>query len=96
VDGQNKKNYQVTFMPSNRRVEVAAGVSLIKAAHLAGVHINASCGGSGVCGKCRVMLESGTMKGGRSEKLSDADYEKGFRQACLATVENDATIRITV
>lgn len=96
MDGENKKNYQVTFMPSNRRVEVAAGVSLIKAAHLAGVHINASCGGSGVCGKCRVMLESGTLKGGRTEKLSNADYEKGFRQACLATVENDATIRVTV
>jgi uncharacterized 2Fe-2S/4Fe-4S cluster protein (DUF4445 family) len=76
-------------------VDVAAGISLIKAAHLAGVHINASCGGSGVCGKCRVILEKGTLTGGKSEKLTDAEYKKGYRQACIATVENNATIRVT-
>jgi uncharacterized 2Fe-2S/4Fe-4S cluster protein (DUF4445 family) len=95
MDGENNKMYQVTFMPSGRQVEVAAGVSVIKAAHLAGVHINASCGGSGVCGKCRVILESGTVAGGKSEKLTDAQYQEGYRQACISTVENNATIRVT-
>ena len=95
MDGDNKKMYQVTFMPSGRKVEVAAGVSLIKAAHLAGVHINASCGGSGVCGKCRVILEEGTLAGGKSEKLTDDQYKEGYRQACIATVDNNATIRVT-
>jgi uncharacterized 2Fe-2S/4Fe-4S cluster protein (DUF4445 family) len=96
MDGENNnKMYQITFMPSGRKVDVAAGISLIKAAHLAGVHINASCGGSGVCGKCRVILEKGTLAGGKSEKLTDAEYKKGYRQACIATVENNATIRVT-
>ena len=96
MDGENNNiMYQVSFMPSGRQVEVAAGVSLIKAAHLAGVHINASCGGSGVCGKCRVILESGTLEGGKSEKLTDAEYKEGYRQACLATVATNATIRVT-
>ena len=64
MNGENgKENYQVKFMPSGRLVEVGSGVSVIKAARLAGVHINASCGGSGVCGKCRIILESGTLKG---------------------------------
>jgi len=94
MDGKNNKMYQVTFLPSNRQVEVAAGVSVIKAARLAGIHINASCGGSGVCGKCRVLLESGTLKGGRSEKLTEAKYEEGYRQACIATVTDDVTLRI--
>ena len=81
MDGENNnKMYQITFMPSGRKVDVAAGISLIKAAHLAGVHINASCGGSGVCGKCRVILEKGTLAGGKSEKLTDAEYKKGYRQ----------------
>jgi uncharacterized 2Fe-2S/4Fe-4S cluster protein (DUF4445 family) len=96
MNGENDKQmYQVTFMPSGRKVEVGSGVSVIKAAHLAGVHINASCGGSGVCGKCRVLLENGTLKGGKSEKLTDAEYAEGYRQACIATVENNATIRVT-
>ena len=95
MDGQNNnKMYQVKFMPGGRQVEVAAGISVIKAARLAGVHINASCGGSGVCGKCRVILESGTLKGGKSEKLTDAKYAEGYRQACIATVEDNVTLRI--
>ncbi len=97
MDGENNnKMCQITFMPSGRQVEVAAGVSLIKAAHLAGVHINASCGGSGVCGKCRVILEKGTLTGGKSEKLTDAEFKEGFRQACIATVADNATVRVTV
>jgi uncharacterized 2Fe-2S/4Fe-4S cluster protein (DUF4445 family) len=90
----NKKMYRVKFMPGGRQVEVAAGVSVIRAARLAGVHINASCGGSGVCGKCRVILESGTLKGGRSEKLTENQYREGYRQACIATVAGDVTLRI--
>ena len=91
----NKKIFQITFMPSGRKVQVTEGYSLIKAAHMAGVHINASCGGSGVCGKCRVILESGTLKGGKSEKLTEAQYNEGYRQACIAKVDGDATIRVT-
>jgi uncharacterized 2Fe-2S/4Fe-4S cluster protein (DUF4445 family) len=97
MNGENgKENYQVTFMPSGRVVEVESGVSVIKAARLAGVHINASCGGSGVCGKCRITLESGTLTGGKSEKLTDAEYEEGFRQACIATIDSNATIRVPI
>jgi uncharacterized 2Fe-2S/4Fe-4S cluster protein (DUF4445 family) len=96
MNGENdKENYQVTFQPSGRLVEVESGISVIKAARLAGVHINASCGGSGVCGKCRVILESGSLTGGKSEKLTDAEYDEGYRQACIATIESNVTLRVT-
>ena len=96
MNGENDKLYKVTFMPSGRMVEVESGISVIKAARQAGVHINASCGGSGVCGKCRITLESGTLTGGKSEKLTDAEYEEGFRQACIATIDSDVTLRIPI
>ena len=97
MNGENgKETYKVTFMPSGRVVEVESGVSVIKAARLAGVHINASCGGSGVCGKCRITLESGTLTGGKSEKLTDAEFERGSRQACIATIDSNATIRVPI
>ena len=70
---KDSRDYQVTFLPGNRTVQVRSATSLIKAARLAGVHINASCGGSGLCGKCRVILEGGELAAGRSEKLSDED-----------------------
>jgi uncharacterized 2Fe-2S/4Fe-4S cluster protein (DUF4445 family) len=70
---------KVRFLPHNRKIEVAEGEILIRAAMEAGVHVNASCGGEGVCGKCRVIIEDGQIEGGVSEKLSQEDLGKGYR-----------------
>ena len=86
----------VTFMPGGRTARVARGQSLIQAAQAAGLHVNASCGGTGVCGKCRVIVEEGVVSGGQSEKISPADHQAGYRQACSAVVESDAVVRIPV
>lgn len=88
--------YKIKFIPHEKEVTVASGESLIRAAMSAGVHINASCGGEGVCGKCRVMLESGKVDGGISEKLSREDIDKGYRLACLSKVRSDLLVRIPV
>jgi uncharacterized 2Fe-2S/4Fe-4S cluster protein (DUF4445 family) len=88
--------HTIQFLPHNKQITVADGESLIRAAMEAGVHINASCGGGGVCGKCRVRIESGEVEGGISEKLTDQDREKGYRLACLAKVTSDLTVRIPV
>ncbi|NNK95634.1 MAG: 2Fe-2S iron-sulfur cluster binding domain-containing protein, partial [Desulfobacterales bacterium] len=87
---------QVTFLPHNRTIEVSEGDSLIRAALQAGVHINASCGGEGVCGKCRILLEEGMVSEGVSERLSQEDLENGYRLACLSRISEDATIRVPV
>ncbi len=60
------------------------------------MHINASCGGEGVCGKCRVLIEDGMVEGGISEKLSAQDQENGYRLACQAVVKSDLVVRIPV
>jgi uncharacterized 2Fe-2S/4Fe-4S cluster protein (DUF4445 family) len=90
------KTYTVRFLPHEKDITVAEGTNLLRAAMEAGVHINASCGGEGVCGKCRIIVESGAVEGGITEKLSTPDIEKGYRQACLATIQNDVVIRIPV
>jgi uncharacterized 2Fe-2S/4Fe-4S cluster protein (DUF4445 family) len=60
------------------------------------VHINASCGGEGVCAKCRVQVEQGEVSEGLSERLSPDDIEAGYRLACQAKIKGDATIRVPV
>jgi len=87
---------QVTFLPYNRTIEVSEGDSLIRAALQAGVHINASCGGEGVCGKCRILLEEGMVSEGVSERLSQEDLESGYRLACLSRISEDVTVRVPV
>lgn len=90
------QTYTVSFLPHEKKIEVPAGTRLIRAAMEAGVHVNASCGGDGVCGKCRVQVEAGAVEGGTSEMLSETDLAEGFRLACKAIVSGDVTVRIPV
>jgi len=88
--------HSVKFLPYDVQIDVEDGDTVIRAALEAGVHVNASCGGEGVCGKCRVLIEDGTVDGGISEKLSVEDREKGYRLACQAAVKSDLLVRIPV
>ena len=94
MSNQKQPSIQVTFLPSGLTVEAAPGESLLKAARNVGLHINASCGGSGVCGKCRIIIQEGTVTGGISEKLSTNDLANGIRQACTAKIESNCVIMI--
>ncbi|OQY58499.1 MAG: ferredoxin [Desulfobacteraceae bacterium 4572_88] len=88
--------HKVRFLPHDQETMVQDGETLIRAAMEAGVHINASCGGEGVCGKCRVIVEQGAIEGGISEKLSQEDLKSGYRLACKSLVREDIVVRIPV
>lgn len=85
---------RITFQPYDLTVEVEEGANLLKAALAAGVHINASCGGAGVCGKCRVILESGTVDCPETTLLTREEWQQGYRQACQCRVLTDVVVRI--
>ncbi len=86
----------ITFLPHNKTISVPGGTSLIRAAMEAGVHINASCGGDGVCGKCRVIVESGAVEDGLSDRLSPEDIDGGVRLACKALIREPLVVRVPV
>jgi uncharacterized 2Fe-2S/4Fe-4S cluster protein (DUF4445 family) len=88
--------YRVRFIPHEREIEVAEDTVLIRAAMDAGVHINASCGGTGLCGKCRVLIEEGEVEGGINEKLSQKDIDQGYRLACQSLVKSDILVRVPI
>ncbi len=86
--------YKILFLPHEKEVTVDEGETLIHAAMEAGVHINASCGGEGVCGKCRVIIETGDVEGGLSGFLNEEDIDAGYRLACKSTIKGDLTVRV--
>ncbi len=90
------KQVRVHFEPDNVDVVVERGASLLQAAIDAGVHINASCGGAGVCGTCKVLIEKGEVESSRSEKLSQEEWGQGIRQSCQSRVLTDLAVNIPV
>lgn len=87
---------EVVFYPDNMKVEVAEGENLLRAAMIAEVHINASCGGDGTCGKCRVIVESGDVEVLGTGKLTEAEIKRGYHLACLTKVKGDLEVRVPV
>ena len=87
-------SHVIEFQPSGKKIEVDDKTTVIRAARKAGLHINASCGGTGVCGKCHILLESGAVSGGISEKFSQEEIAGGTRQACTAQITEDVVVRI--
>jgi uncharacterized 2Fe-2S/4Fe-4S cluster protein (DUF4445 family) len=85
---------KITFKPYDLSVEVQDGENLLRAALQAGVHINASCGGSGVCGKCHVILEAGKLECPPTTLVSKEEWDLGYRQACQCSVVSDLVVRI--
>lgn len=86
--------YTVHFEPDNLAIVVNAGDNMMETAVAAGVHINASCGGAGTCGTCTVFIKRGQVESVRTDKISEHDYKKGFRQACKCTIMSDLVVEI--
>ncbi len=87
------ERYTLTFQPGDVAIsDVAPDESILRAAMRSGIHINASCGGAGSCGKCVIKLVSGEILSERSSKLDDADWQSGLRLACQTYLRSDAVV----
>ncbi|MDO8721404.1 MAG: 2Fe-2S iron-sulfur cluster-binding protein, partial [Syntrophales bacterium] len=86
--------YKVSFHPSGRSIAVDEGENLLQSAMAAGIHINASCGGSGTCGKCKVKIIAGSADSPMNSKLSPSEYEEGYRLACRTSIVENLGVEI--
>ncbi len=46
------------FEPDGRRVRTASGTTIFQVASEAGIGIRSECGGKGVYGKCRIVVQN--------------------------------------
>ena len=84
--------------PEHRReLTVAAGTSVLKAAHDGGVDITATCGGRGRCTSCRVKFVAGTIPPPTimdEIQLGDDLVREGYRLSCQCTVTEPITVQV--
>jgi uncharacterized 2Fe-2S/4Fe-4S cluster protein (DUF4445 family) len=88
----------VTFEPTGRKINVKPGISLLEAAHKAGVTIRSECSGKGTCGKCRVIIrdKSAVTKITEDEDkhLSLEEIDLGYRLACRTIPKKSMKVMI--
>ncbi len=92
-----EKRYTVRFEPDGVSIDVyREAENLLRVAMVAGVHVNASCGGAGTCGKCKVKVRGGEHRGKKSAKLSAAEWDEGYRLACQTEILGDLVVEVPV
>ena len=85
---------KVTFLPSKKTFMVKQGADLLSSAIASGEYINSSCGGDGICGRCKVLIKKGDYRTEPTGRISHIDKEKGYVLACLTTVQGDLVVHI--
>lgn len=88
------EKFKVTFYPENKTIEVEKGKSILQAAISAGVSINSSCGGDGVCGRCKVILKNGQVLAQPTGRISLEERRRGIHLACLTTIQSDLEVEV--
>ena len=88
---------RVFLNPLNREIHAEKGDILLHRLQDEGIHIEALCGGKGLCGKCRVILDKGRVEK-RShipdKLLSHEELESGYYLACMVKLVEDCEFTI--
>jgi len=85
----------LTLFPAGRTLQVDPGVTILAAAHAAGVDIEATCGGRGRCTSCRVKFAAGIVPPPTimdELQLGDALVREGYRLSCQCRVTDPITV----
>jgi len=86
------EKFKVKFKPSGKTAEAKKGADLLSVAVSCGVFINSSCGGEGVCGRCKVLIKKGKFRTEPTGRISHEERKKGAVLACLTTVEGNLEV----
>jgi uncharacterized 2Fe-2S/4Fe-4S cluster protein (DUF4445 family) len=84
----------VAIEPQGVSVEVEVGTALLDAIVAAEAGIEASCGGAGTCGQCRVQVTRGAVERVARGVLDTEELEQGWVLACSSRVTGDVTLHL--
>lgn len=88
---------KITIKLINKTLTVKRGVILKAALEKAGLGdlIDFPCGGRGICGKCKVLIDKlPTISSAEKKFLTDKEIKVGVRLACLVKITRDIEISI--
>ena len=90
------------FQPWDKGGPVETGTTVLEAARDIGISIESLCGGEGLCGTCKVIIDEGVdclSEPTQADELllTEAQVDEGYRLSCRSTViEPDCEIETTV
>lgn len=92
----SKKQIQIVVEDRGKKITCVPGEPLLHTLRENGIRVDAPCGGSGRCGKCKIRVVSGELPVTQTDEqyLTTRELESGVRLACVARPESNLRIRI--
>lgn len=94
MTGKPSVQYNIRFLPDNIIVKGSSGESILKTALKAGIHLSTTCGGSGTCGSCRIIVREGQLDSAYSDTIPEDEFKSGVRLACQSYISGDVTVEV--
>ena len=85
---------EILILPDNRKIKAEKGADLLTVIGSAGISINSTCAGEGVCGKCRVKILKGKYRTQPTAFLSADEIKEKMVLACQTYAESDIELEI--
>lgn len=89
---------KITFLPSEKIVQVPVGTSILQAAVSAGLQVVSTCGGKGTCGKCKVQIPTeahSQITETEKKFLSATELATGWALACRHFLTEDLMVKLS-
>lgn len=92
---------KILFKPGVLEGDFSKGTSILEAAQKFDIELESLCGGEGLCGRCKVMIEEGKeyispLTDSEENLLSDEEIEKDYRLSCMARVGDEGFVQVRV
>ncbi len=85
----------MAFVPLGTSAVAKDNETLLDVARRANAPLGNSCGGVGVCARCKVVVVDGTLSPPTTMEVRFGQLADGERLACQAVVEGDCTVTTT-
>ena len=85
----------MTFTPLGTAAAAKENETILDVARRAGAPLGNSCGGVGVCARCKVRVVAGALSEPTTMETRFGKLEEGERLACQAVVIGDCVITTT-
>jgi len=86
--------YKMVFLPDSLIVTVNEDENILDAAFRAGISLKGSCGGTGSCSRCSVIIKKGLARSEGVGKLTQEQLFKGHVLACQTYPRSDMEIEV--
>jgi len=89
-----KEYFVVDIKPFNKKIPARKGEDILSTLIKGNIFITSSCGGKGVCGRCKVKILKGDFYSEPTGKLSDEEKRNNIYLACRTTILGNMEIEI--